>query len=78
MVDESGIPCLAVKFNLVTESHADFMRAARDEISQLEKAQGADATVGTSIGSVLEAIMPVIDKFAVVRLSRLSEVVLSY
>lgn len=69
MADESGKLLLAVKFNLVTESHAEFMQAVKEEASQLAEAKGADAaqtatTVGAKIGAVLEAMVPVIDNFA--------------
>ncbi|KZP06985.1 hypothetical protein FIBSPDRAFT_1053247, partial [Athelia psychrophila] len=69
LVDTSGTSRLAVKFDLVFESHADFMKAVGEEISQLAKIKGAGAaqtaaTIGAKIGTVLEAIVPVLDNFA--------------
>ncbi|KZP04727.1 hypothetical protein FIBSPDRAFT_940839, partial [Athelia psychrophila] len=69
LIDTSGTSRLAVKFDLITKSHADFMKVVDEEISQLEKFKGADAaqlatTIGSKMGAVLVAIVPVIDKFA--------------
>ncbi|KZP33086.1 hypothetical protein FIBSPDRAFT_924658 [Athelia psychrophila] len=69
LVDISGTSRIAVKFDLVFESHADFMKAVDNEILQLAKVKGAGAaqtaaTIGEKIGTVLEAIVPVLDSFA--------------
>ncbi|KZP23273.1 hypothetical protein FIBSPDRAFT_930604, partial [Athelia psychrophila] len=69
LVDESGKLCLTVKFDLVIESHVEFMKAVKKEVSQLGEVKGADAaqratTVGAGIGTVLKAMVPVIDNFA--------------
>ncbi|KZP15789.1 hypothetical protein FIBSPDRAFT_895465 [Athelia psychrophila] len=73
LVAKSGTSRLAVNFDLIAKSHADFMKAVDEEISQLAKFMGADAaqiatTIGSKMGAVLVAIVPVIDKFASVRL----------
>ncbi|KZP08787.1 hypothetical protein FIBSPDRAFT_938812, partial [Athelia psychrophila] len=69
LVAKSGTSSLIVKFNLVAVSHADFMKAVHEEISQLTKLKGADAaqlaiTIGSKLGTALAALVPVIDKFA--------------
>ncbi|KZP15794.1 hypothetical protein FIBSPDRAFT_74790 [Athelia psychrophila] len=69
LIDTDGTSRLAVKFDLIPKSHADFMKAVDEEISQLAKFKGADAaqlatTIGSKMGAVLVAIVPVIDKFA--------------
>ncbi|KZP08791.1 hypothetical protein FIBSPDRAFT_1052205 [Athelia psychrophila] len=69
LVAKSGTSRLAVKFDLIAKSHADFMKAIDEEMSQLAKFKGADAaqiatTIGSKMGAVLVAIVPVIDKFA--------------
>ncbi|KZP08759.1 hypothetical protein FIBSPDRAFT_900999 [Athelia psychrophila] len=61
------------KFDLVAKSHADFMKVVDEEISQLAKFKRADAaqlaaTIGSKLGTALEALVPVIDKFASVAL----------
>ncbi|KZP10236.1 hypothetical protein FIBSPDRAFT_893794 [Athelia psychrophila] len=40
LVDNSGSSRLAVKFDLVAESHEDFMKAVDEEMSHLTKAKG--------------------------------------
>ena len=77
LIDKSGKPGIAVKFDLVVQSHSDFMKTVDDEVSQLAEIKGADAsqiatTIGAKIGTVLEAIVPVLDKFAGVSPSHFS------
>ncbi|KZP30458.1 hypothetical protein FIBSPDRAFT_980477 [Athelia psychrophila] len=43
LVDKSGTSRLVVKFDLVAESHADFMKAVYEEMTQPAKVKGVDA-----------------------------------
>ncbi|KZP15040.1 hypothetical protein FIBSPDRAFT_935417 [Athelia psychrophila] len=68
LADKSGKVSLAVKFDLVVESTEDFLKALKEEVSQVgvkgaDAAQGATTAV-TSIGAMLKAMVPVIDNFA--------------
>ncbi|KZP12494.1 hypothetical protein FIBSPDRAFT_898136 [Athelia psychrophila] len=66
LVEKSGDSRLAIKFDLVAESHEAFMKAVDEEMRQLAKVKGAGAQTATSlvatIGTALEAIVPVLDK----------------
>ncbi|KZP14608.1 hypothetical protein FIBSPDRAFT_935700, partial [Athelia psychrophila] len=69
LVAKSGTSRLVVKFGRVDGSHADFMQAVDKEMSELAQVKGADATqtattIGANIVAVLEAIVPVLNKFA--------------
>ncbi|KZP06406.1 hypothetical protein FIBSPDRAFT_322911 [Athelia psychrophila] len=69
LVAKSGTSSLIVKFDLVAESHANFLKTVTEEMSQLAKFRGADAaqsatTIGSKMGTALTALVPVIDKFA--------------
>ncbi|KZP09136.1 hypothetical protein FIBSPDRAFT_938652 [Athelia psychrophila] len=69
LVEKSGDSRLAVKFDLVAESHEDFMKAVDEEMLQLAKIKGTDAaqtatSLAAAIGTALEAIVPVLDKLA--------------
>ncbi|KZP08755.1 hypothetical protein FIBSPDRAFT_1052183 [Athelia psychrophila] len=69
LVAKSGTSRLVVKFNLVAESHTDFMKAVDDTMSQLAKVKRADGaqtatTIGANICTVLDAIVPVLNNFA--------------
>ena len=71
MVDKSGKPCLAVKFNITPQSHPEFMKGVEKDMSRLAEIKGADSaqaatSIGASIGAALQAIVPVIDQFAAV------------
>ncbi|KAF7975224.1 hypothetical protein HWV62_10178 [Athelia sp. TMB] len=82
LVDKSGKPRIAVKLDLVVQSHSDFMKTVDEEVSQLTGMKGSDAiqiatTIGAKIGTALEAIVPVLDKFAGVGLSDFSNRVLT-
>lgn len=68
-MENSGTSRLAIKFDLVENSHADFMKAVDEDMLQLVKARGADAsqkstTTGANIIALLEAIVPILDKFS--------------
>ncbi|KAF7983537.1 hypothetical protein HWV62_21100 [Athelia sp. TMB] len=69
LVDESGIPWLAVKFDIVIKSHTEFMKDVNNDISQLAKIKGIDAagaatSLAPKIGTALKNLVPVIDKLA--------------
>ncbi|KZP18014.1 hypothetical protein FIBSPDRAFT_893745 [Athelia psychrophila] len=69
LVAKSGPSRLVVKFNLVAESHANFMKGVDEKMSQLAKVKRADGaqtanTVGANIRTVLDAIIPVLDTFS--------------
>ncbi|KZP03980.1 hypothetical protein FIBSPDRAFT_941236 [Athelia psychrophila] len=69
LVAKSGTSRLAVKFDFIAKSHADFIKAVDEELSQLAEFKWADAaylatTISSKMGTVLVAIAPVIDKFA--------------
>ncbi|KAF7979136.1 hypothetical protein HWV62_43369 [Athelia sp. TMB] len=69
LIDKSGKPCLAVKFDLLIQAHLEFMKDVDKQMAQLEKVKGVDAaqaltTIGTKIGTVLLAIVPILDQFS--------------
>ncbi|KZP28297.1 hypothetical protein FIBSPDRAFT_885868 [Athelia psychrophila] len=69
LVAKSGTSHLTIKADVIAKSHTDFMKAVKDEISQLTKVNGADAaqvaiTIGSKMATVLVALVPVIDNFA--------------
>ncbi|KZP06252.1 hypothetical protein FIBSPDRAFT_940091 [Athelia psychrophila] len=58
LVAKFGTSRLVVKFNLVVESHADFMKAVDETMSQLAKVKRADgAQTATTIGANI-SILP--------------------
>ena len=73
MVGKAGKPCLAVRLNIIPQSHPDFMKGVQEDVSRLAEIKGADAaqtatSIGASIGTALQAIVPVINQFAAVGL----------
>ncbi|KZP21429.1 hypothetical protein FIBSPDRAFT_891135 [Athelia psychrophila] len=44
LVDESRKLCLTVKFDLVLESHVEFMKAVKEDVSQLVEFKGTEHT----------------------------------
>lgn len=69
--DESGKSRLAVKFDLVKESHSELMKTVDVAISHLTQFKGSEAalmatTTGATLGTVLQAIVPVINQSAAV------------
>ncbi|KAF7972864.1 hypothetical protein HWV62_16906 [Athelia sp. TMB] len=68
LLDKSGKPRLALKFNLAADSHVDFMRVVDSNLSRTARIEGAGsinaiATIGSQLGPVLQKIVPIIDKF---------------
>ncbi|KZP14725.1 TPR-like protein [Athelia psychrophila] len=60
---------ISVRLDYSSESHAEFMKAVGEDISRIGKASGGDAahaatTVTGHLGTVLEKIVPIVDKFA--------------
>ncbi|KAF7975428.1 hypothetical protein HWV62_9551 [Athelia sp. TMB] len=71
LIDKSGIPRLALKFNLAADSHVDFMRVVDSNLSRSARIEGAGsintiATIGSQLGPVLQKIVPIIDKFTAI------------
>ncbi|KAF7966839.1 hypothetical protein HWV62_36913 [Athelia sp. TMB] len=69
LVDKSGKPRLAVKLNLVPQSHPDFIKSVQEDVSRLAEIKGADTiqaatSIGANIGTALQAIVPVINQFS--------------
>ncbi|KAF7974088.1 hypothetical protein HWV62_13393 [Athelia sp. TMB] len=69
LVNKSGEPCLAVKFDIVMQSHSEFMKDVNEQVAKLANVKGIDAaqqatTLIPKLGVALEKIVPVLDKFA--------------
>ncbi|KAF7977627.1 hypothetical protein HWV62_3028 [Athelia sp. TMB] len=62
LVNNSGKPFLAVKFDISTQSHYEFMKALNADIVQLAKFNEGATTICVEIFSALVAMVPVIDR----------------
>ncbi|KAF7972345.1 hypothetical protein HWV62_18116 [Athelia sp. TMB] len=73
LTNEAGakiVPRLAVELDVALEPRADFMKTVDKEIARLSGARGTDGaqlatTVCENIGTALQKIVPIIDRFAV-------------
>ncbi|KZP14731.1 TPR-like protein [Athelia psychrophila] len=60
---------ISVRLDYSSESHEEFMKAVGEDISRIGKVPGSDAaqaatTTAGKLGTVLEKIVPIVDKFA--------------